>query len=93
MLGKLSSKRFTIMLKRRQEASKKSQLSRIQRSQQMELKLKLIQSQTLKRKNLIRNRTFLNQKFIDAIFETWTEDIDDASGDGAKEDKGNESEK
>ncbi|MFQ6654862.1 hypothetical protein Gotur_025661 [Gossypium turneri] len=27
----------------------------------MELKLKLIQSQTLKRKNLIRNRTFLNQ--------------------------------
>ncbi|MFQ6667058.1 hypothetical protein Gotur_033207 [Gossypium turneri] len=27
----------------------------------MELKLKLIQSQTLKRKNLIRNRTFPNQ--------------------------------
>ncbi|MFQ6661064.1 hypothetical protein Gotur_029353 [Gossypium turneri] len=42
MLGKLSSRRFTIVLKRRQEASKKSQLSRIQRSQQMELKLKLI---------------------------------------------------
>ncbi|MFQ6667878.1 hypothetical protein Gotur_033743, partial [Gossypium turneri] len=27
----------------------------------MELKLKLIQLQTLKRKNLIRNRTFLNK--------------------------------
>ncbi|MFQ6659303.1 hypothetical protein Gotur_028244 [Gossypium turneri] len=54
-VGKLSSRRCTIMLKRRQEVSKKSQLSRIQRSQQMELKLKLIQSRTLKRKNLIRN--------------------------------------
>ncbi|MFQ6664837.1 hypothetical protein Gotur_031809 [Gossypium turneri] len=29
----------------------------------------------------------------DAIFETWTEDTDDGSGDGAKEDKGNKSEK
>ncbi|MFQ6630786.1 hypothetical protein Gotur_009920 [Gossypium turneri] len=32
-------------------------------------------------------------RFLDAIFETWTEDTDDASGDGAKEDKGNKSEK
>ncbi|MFQ6670960.1 hypothetical protein Gotur_035654 [Gossypium turneri] len=32
-------------------------------------------------------------KFLDAIFETWTEDTDGASRDGAKEDKGNESEK
>ncbi|MFQ6645195.1 hypothetical protein Gotur_020013 [Gossypium turneri] len=32
-------------------------------------------------------------RFPDAIFETWTEDTDDASGDGAKEDKGNKSEK
>ncbi|MFQ6626093.1 hypothetical protein Gotur_004937 [Gossypium turneri] len=32
-------------------------------------------------------------KFPDATFETWTEDTDDASGDGAKEDKGNKSEK
>ncbi|MFQ6631153.1 hypothetical protein Gotur_009965 [Gossypium turneri] len=32
-------------------------------------------------------------RFPDAIFETWMEDTDDASGDGAKEDKGNESEK
>ncbi|MFQ6634993.1 hypothetical protein Gotur_010962, partial [Gossypium turneri] len=61
MLGKLSSRRFTIVLKRRQEVSQLSQLSRIQRSQQMELKLKQIQSQTLKRKNLIRNQTFLKQ--------------------------------
>ncbi|MFQ6648217.1 hypothetical protein Gotur_021607 [Gossypium turneri] len=32
-------------------------------------------------------------RFLDAIFETWTEDTDDASGDGAKEDKRNKSEK
>ncbi|MFQ6664383.1 hypothetical protein Gotur_031517 [Gossypium turneri] len=32
-------------------------------------------------------------KFPDAIFETWMEDTDDASGDGDKEDKGNKSEK
>ncbi|MFQ6636537.1 hypothetical protein Gotur_012607 [Gossypium turneri] len=32
-------------------------------------------------------------RFPDAIFETWTEDTDDAIGDGAKEDKGNKSEK
>ncbi|MFQ6659317.1 hypothetical protein Gotur_028242 [Gossypium turneri] len=32
-------------------------------------------------------------RFPDAIFETWTKDTDDASGDGAKEDKGNKSEK
>ncbi|MFQ6666123.1 hypothetical protein Gotur_032602 [Gossypium turneri] len=32
-------------------------------------------------------------RFPDVIFETWTEDTNDASGDGAKEDKGNESEK
>ncbi|MFQ6664047.1 hypothetical protein Gotur_031288 [Gossypium turneri] len=32
-------------------------------------------------------------KFANAIFETWTEDTDDASGDGAKEDKGNKSKK
>ncbi|MFQ6641458.1 hypothetical protein Gotur_014408 [Gossypium turneri] len=32
-------------------------------------------------------------KFPDAIFETWMEDNNDANGDGAKEDKGNESEK
>ncbi|MFQ6666080.1 hypothetical protein Gotur_032581 [Gossypium turneri] len=32
-------------------------------------------------------------KFPNAIFETWTEDTDDASGDGAKEDKENESKK
>ncbi|MFQ6645995.1 hypothetical protein Gotur_019390 [Gossypium turneri] len=32
-------------------------------------------------------------RFPDAIFETWTEDTDDASRDGAKEDKGNKSEK
>ncbi|MFQ6657617.1 hypothetical protein Gotur_027222 [Gossypium turneri] len=32
-------------------------------------------------------------EFPDAIFETWTEDTDDASRDGTKEDKGNESEK
>ncbi|MFQ6621899.1 hypothetical protein Gotur_002267 [Gossypium turneri] len=33
------------------------------------------------------------QEFPDAIFKTWTEDTDDASRDGAKEDKGNKSEK
>ncbi|MFQ6657937.1 hypothetical protein Gotur_027418 [Gossypium turneri] len=32
-------------------------------------------------------------EFPEAIFETWTADTDDASGDGTKEDKGNESEK
>ncbi|MFQ6654405.1 hypothetical protein Gotur_025406 [Gossypium turneri] len=32
-------------------------------------------------------------EFSDAIFDTWTEDTDDASGDGTEEDKGNESEK
>ncbi|MFQ6665037.1 hypothetical protein Gotur_031920 [Gossypium turneri] len=32
-------------------------------------------------------------RFSDAIFETWTKDTDDASGDGAKEDKGNKSKK
>ncbi|MFQ6665614.1 hypothetical protein Gotur_032294 [Gossypium turneri] len=32
-------------------------------------------------------------RFSNAIFETWTEDTDDASGAGAKEDKGNKSEK
>ncbi|MFQ6624214.1 hypothetical protein Gotur_003638 [Gossypium turneri] len=32
-------------------------------------------------------------RFPDAIFETWTENTYDASRDGAKEDKGNESEK
>ncbi|MFQ6656565.1 hypothetical protein Gotur_026610 [Gossypium turneri] len=32
-------------------------------------------------------------RFPDAIFETWTEDTDDASRDRAKEDKGNKSEK
>ncbi|MFQ6659537.1 hypothetical protein Gotur_028399, partial [Gossypium turneri] len=32
-------------------------------------------------------------EFLDAIFETWTKDTNDASGDGTKEDKGNESEK
>ncbi|MFQ6642534.1 hypothetical protein Gotur_017512 [Gossypium turneri] len=32
-------------------------------------------------------------RFPDAIFETWTENTDNASGDGAKEDKGNELEK
>ncbi|MFQ6622784.1 hypothetical protein Gotur_002757 [Gossypium turneri] len=32
-------------------------------------------------------------RFPDAIFETWMEDIDDASRDGAKEDKGNKLEK
>ncbi|MFQ6630932.1 hypothetical protein Gotur_009057 [Gossypium turneri] len=32
-------------------------------------------------------------RFPDAIFEIWTEDTDYASGDGAKEDKGNELEK
>ncbi|MFQ6636897.1 hypothetical protein Gotur_013142, partial [Gossypium turneri] len=31
------------------------------------------------------------RRFPDAIFETWTEDTDDASGDGAEEDKGNKS--
>ncbi|MFQ6631264.1 hypothetical protein Gotur_008892 [Gossypium turneri] len=31
-------------------------------------------------------------RFPDAVFETWTEDTDDVSGDGAKEDKGNKSE-
>ena len=36
--------------------------------------------------------TFIPE-FPDAVFETWTEDTDDASGDGAKEDKGNKSEK
>ncbi|MFQ6659078.1 hypothetical protein Gotur_028106 [Gossypium turneri] len=35
----------------------------------------------------------LEPRFPDAIFETWMEDTDDASGDGAKEDKGNKSEK
>ncbi|MFQ6659211.1 hypothetical protein Gotur_028200 [Gossypium turneri] len=35
----------------------------------------------------------LELRFPDAIFETWTEDFDDASGDGAKEDKGNKLEK
>ncbi|MFQ6645906.1 hypothetical protein Gotur_020453 [Gossypium turneri] len=33
------------------------------------------------------------QPVSDAIFETWTEETDDASEDGAKEDKGNKSEK
>ncbi|MFQ6665455.1 hypothetical protein Gotur_032183 [Gossypium turneri] len=32
-------------------------------------------------------------RFPDAIFETWMEDTDNASEDGAKEDKGNKSEK
>ncbi|MFQ6648135.1 hypothetical protein Gotur_020789 [Gossypium turneri] len=32
-------------------------------------------------------------RFPDAILKTWTEDTDDANGDGAKEDKGNKSEK
>ncbi|MFQ6671014.1 hypothetical protein Gotur_035688 [Gossypium turneri] len=36
---------------------------------------------------------FPKLKFPDAIFETWMEDTDDASRDGAKEDKGNELEK
>ncbi|MFQ6668906.1 hypothetical protein Gotur_034372 [Gossypium turneri] len=35
----------------------------------------------------------LELRFPDAIFETWTEDTDDASGDGAKRDKGNKSKK
>ncbi|MFQ6646092.1 hypothetical protein Gotur_020256 [Gossypium turneri] len=35
----------------------------------------------------------LQPEFPDAIFETWTEETDDASEDGAKEDKGNKSEK
>ncbi|MFQ6658778.1 hypothetical protein Gotur_027897 [Gossypium turneri] len=35
----------------------------------------------------------LEPRFPDAIFETWTEDTDNASRDGAKEDKGNKSEK
>ncbi|MFQ6648154.1 hypothetical protein Gotur_021672 [Gossypium turneri] len=34
----------------------------------------------------------LEPRFLDAIFETWTEDTDDASGDGAKENE-NKSEK
>ncbi|KHG13970.1 NAD-specific glutamate dehydrogenase [Gossypium arboreum] len=38
------------------------------------------------------SNTFVPE-FPDAIFETWTEDIDYASGDGAKKDKGNELEK
>ncbi|MFQ6648134.1 hypothetical protein Gotur_020787 [Gossypium turneri] len=38
------------------------------------------------------SNTFVPE-FPDAIFETWTEDTDDASGDGAKKDKGNKSEK
>ncbi|KAH1122291.1 hypothetical protein J1N35_005451 [Gossypium stocksii] len=50
------------------------------------------------RDDSIRN-TFKNisntfvPEFPDAIFETWTEDTNYASGDGAKEDKGNELEK
>ncbi|MFQ6622692.1 hypothetical protein Gotur_001710 [Gossypium turneri] len=35
----------------------------------------------------------LEPRFPDAIFETWTEDTDDASGDGAKEDNGTKLEK
>ncbi|MFQ6652109.1 hypothetical protein Gotur_024124 [Gossypium turneri] len=35
----------------------------------------------------------LQPEFLDAIFETWTEDTDDVSKDETKEDKGNESEK
>ncbi|MFQ6643330.1 hypothetical protein Gotur_017484 [Gossypium turneri] len=35
----------------------------------------------------------LEPRVPDAIIETWTKDIDDASEDGAKEDKGNKSEK
>ncbi|MFQ6654032.1 hypothetical protein Gotur_025158 [Gossypium turneri] len=35
----------------------------------------------------------LEPRFLDAIFEIWTEDTDNASRDGAKKDKGNKSEK
>ncbi|MFQ6652106.1 hypothetical protein Gotur_024121 [Gossypium turneri] len=35
----------------------------------------------------------LQPEFPDAILETWTEETDDASKDGAKEDKGNKVEK
>ncbi|MFQ6667220.1 hypothetical protein Gotur_033315 [Gossypium turneri] len=35
----------------------------------------------------------LQSEFPNVIFETWTEETDDASEDGAKEDKGNKSEK
>ena len=38
------------------------------------------------------SNTFVPE-FPDAIFETWMEDIDDTSGDGAEKDKGNESRK
>ncbi|KAH1039080.1 hypothetical protein J1N35_040823 [Gossypium stocksii] len=38
------------------------------------------------------SNTFVSE-FLDAIFETWTKDIDYASEDGVEEDKGDESEK
>ncbi|MFQ6643218.1 hypothetical protein Gotur_018498 [Gossypium turneri] len=60
-VGKIILKEIHDCAKKKARSGKKSQLSWIQGTQQMELKLKLIQSQTLKRKNLIRNRTFLNQ--------------------------------
>ncbi|MFQ6640626.1 hypothetical protein Gotur_016815 [Gossypium turneri] len=68
---------------------KKSQLTQIQRSQQVELKTKANSITDTEEEESNKEPSISESRFPDAIFETWMEDTDDANRDGAKEDKGN----
>ncbi|MFQ6661451.1 hypothetical protein Gotur_029614 [Gossypium turneri] len=93
MLGKLSSRRFMIVLKRIQQGEQeeptepKTEKSTNKTETEADSVIDTEEGESDKEPNSPR------PEFPNAIFETWTEDNDDASGDGTKEDKGNESEK
>ncbi|MFQ6629241.1 hypothetical protein Gotur_007598 [Gossypium turneri] len=93
MLGKLSSRRFTIVIKRRQELGQEepTEPDTEESIDGTETEANSVIDTEEEESN--KEPNILEPRFPDAIFETWTEDTDDASGDGAKEDNGNKSEK